>query len=221
MLDMFSGGIKSKEEILEEIIKQIEDNEQRTRPKQSDTVSDGNKRKPDSRTTDGGQSTDDGRRSEEASQRTGSADAERNDEEIKPIGKGVFGNIYDQFRGKVKEAVDFLLKHKEGDLLGVFHRDDIGDIDLVWGDTKAGLRHIFEKHVGDGKSFADNGNAIKEITDIIKNGDISFENGDKVVFKIGNKQVTIRKNYRENGKKIADKNWILTAYDELSVVVPA
>ena len=83
MLDMFSGGIKSKEEILEEIIKQIEDNEQRTRPKQSITVSDGNKRKPDSRTTDGGQSTDDGRRSEEASQRTGSADAERNNEEIK------------------------------------------------------------------------------------------------------------------------------------------
>lgn len=80
---MFSGGIKTKEEILEEIIKHIDENEQRTRPKQSDTVSDGNKRKLDSRTTDGGQSTDDGRRSEEASQRTGSADAERNNEEIK------------------------------------------------------------------------------------------------------------------------------------------
>lgn len=26
----------------------------------------------------------------------------------------------------------------------------------------------------------------------------------------------IRKNIREKGKKIADKNWVLTAYDELS-----
>lgn len=30
-------------------------------------------------------------------------------EEIKPIGKGVFGNIYDQFKGKVKAAFDFLI----------------------------------------------------------------------------------------------------------------
>ena len=41
---------------------------------------------------------------------------------LKPIGKGLFGNIYDQFKGKVQEAFDFLLKHKSGDLLGVFHR---------------------------------------------------------------------------------------------------
>lgn len=27
-------------------------------------------------------------------------------EEIKPIGKGIFGNIYDQFKGKVKAAFD-------------------------------------------------------------------------------------------------------------------
>ena len=32
----------------------------------------------------------------------------------------------------------------------------------------------------------------------------------------GNKLVTIRKNYRIKGKKIADKNWVLTAYDEMS-----
>ena len=36
------------------------------------------------------------------------------------------------------------------------------------------------------------------------------------MYRIGNKIVTLRKNYRENGKKIADKNWILSAYDELS-----
>ena len=40
------------------------------------------------------------------------------DEEPKPVGSGVFGN-------------DFLMKDKGGDLLGVFHRKDVGDIDLV------------------------------------------------------------------------------------------
>lgn len=37
-----------------------------------------------------------------------------------------------------------------------------------------------------------------------------------MVFKIGNRIVTVRKNFRVNGKKSADKNWMLTAYDEMS-----
>lgn len=36
-------------------------------------------------------------------------------EEIKPIGKGVFGNIYDQFKGKAKSAINFLMKIKSGE----------------------------------------------------------------------------------------------------------
>ncbi len=133
-----------------------------------------------------------------------------------PIGKGMFGNIYDQFRGRLKEAFDFLIKHKSGDLLGVFHRDGFGDIDLVWGDKGGGAEHIIDKHVGDGKSFVTEEEAFTEIDRIIKTGKKVFENGDKVVFKDGNKIVTVRKNWREKGKKIADKNWVLTAYDETS-----
>ena len=36
----------------------------------------------------------------------------KSEDRLQPIGKGVFGNIYDQFKGKVKEAFDFLAKHK-------------------------------------------------------------------------------------------------------------
>lgn len=133
-----------------------------------------------------------------------------------PIGKGMFGNIYDQFRGRLKEAFDFLIKRKSGDLLGVFHRDGFGDIDLVWGDKRGGAEHIIDKHVGEGKSFATEEEAFTEIDRIIKTGKKDFENGDKVVFKDGNKIVTVRKNWRENGKKIADKNWVLSAYDKTS-----
>lgn len=122
-------------------------------------------------------------------------------ESKKPIGEGVFGNIYDQFKGKIKEALDFIMEHKDGVLLGVFHRSDVGDIDLVWGDDKGGFAHIINKHVGEGKSFANAEDAIRDIDNIIKNGDIDFENGDKIVFIKDGKKVTIRKNIREKGKK--------------------
>ena len=129
---------------------------------------------------------------------------------------GAFGTIYTQFRGKAQEAFDFLASHGSGDLLGVFHREGVGDIDAVWGDKGGGLDHIIRKHIGDGKSFHNIVEAANVIDDIIKTGSKAFENGDKIVFKKGSKLVTIRKNVRENGKKIADKNWVLTAYDELS-----
>ncbi len=88
----------------------------------------------------------------------------------KPVGKGVFGNIYDAFKGKVRKAFEFLMKHKSGDLLGVFHREDIGDIDLVWGNEDMGLAHILGKHVGKGKDFATASEAMEMVERIVNGG---------------------------------------------------
>ena len=153
-------------------------------------------------------------KTEEAESDKEEAEKQMDDEEPKPVGSGVFGNIYNQFKGKVKEAFDFLMKHKGGDLLGVFHRKDVGDIDLVWGDENGGLAHILHKHVGEGKSFANVDEAMSHIQNIIETGKNDFEDGDKIVFRNGSELVTVRKNFREGGKKIADKNWVLTAYDK-------
>ena len=153
-------------------------------------------------------------KAEEAESDKEEAEKRMDDEEPKPVGNGVFGNIYNQFKGKVKEAFDFLMKHKGGDLLGVFHRKDVGDIDLVWGDENGGLAHILHKHVGEGKSFANVDEAMSHIQNIIGTGKNDFEDGDKIVFRKGSELVTVRKNFREGGKKIADKNWVLTAYDK-------
>ena len=49
-------------------------------------------------------------------------------EEIKPIGKGIFGNIYDQFTGKAKSAINFLRKIKSGEAVGALHHNEVGDI---------------------------------------------------------------------------------------------
>lgn len=135
-------------------------------------------------------------------------------EAINPIGKGYFGEIYDQFKNGFKAAFDFLVGKKRGEAVGVFNREGIGEIDLVWGDEKAGLSHILTKHVGKGKSFESLEDAKNGIADVVENGKVVFQDGDKVVIQKDGKIVTLRKNVREKGKKIADKNWILTAYDE-------
>ena len=139
---------------------------------------------------------------------------EKSEDMLQPIGKGVFGNIYDQFKGKVKEAFDFLTKHKSGDLLGVFHRDGFGDIDLVWGDNGGGLAHIIQRHVEEQNDF----NSVEEvrdvIDDVIKNGKIVRENADKVNIDYNGYRVSVRKNVRDGqGNIVENKNWVVTAFD--------
>ena len=151
---------------------------------------------------------------EEASETTeekksAAEEGEAGEGEPKPVGKGLFGNIYDQFKGKVKEAVEFLLKHKSGDLLGVFHRDEVGDIDLVWGDDNKGLQHIINGHIlVKDPDFKNIDEAISRIDDIVKNGKVIKDGEAKIVFEKDGYRVVISKNI--NGKK---KNWVLTSYD--------
>lgn len=59
--------------------------------------------------------------------------------DIKPVGVCAFGNIYNQFRGNAKAAIEFLKKVRGGEAVGALHHKDIGDIDLVWG--KEGTGH--------------------------------------------------------------------------------
>ena len=131
----------------------------------------------------------------------------------RPSGKGYFGNIYTQFKGKVMEGINFLSRVRGGVLQGVWHRKGIGDIDLVWGDDGGGLCHILKKHIND-KDFKNKADFVNRLNDIVNNGNVEFKNGDKVVLKKDGYVVTIRKNIRERGKKIADENWVLTAYNK-------
>ena len=141
------------------------------------------------------------------------SDGKHKGDEPKPIGRSTFGSVYNQFKGKVLQAVKFLVNHESGDLLGVFHRKDIGDIDMVWGDDGGGLCHILNKHIND-KDFPTVKDLVSRIEDIVNNGKVDFSNGDKMVLKKDGYVVTIRRNVREKGIKIADKNWVLTAYNK-------
>ena len=54
-------------------------------------------------------------------------------DKTKEIETGEFGPIYRQFEKKPKEAIKFLRKMKDGECIAALHRNDIGDIDIVWG----------------------------------------------------------------------------------------
>ena len=130
--------------------------------------------------------------------------------ELQPIGTGDFGDIYDQFRGKPKEAVDFLIKKKGGDLLGVFHRDEVGDIDLVWGESHnpykgKGLSHIIRKHIDTLHDFKDIDDLSDKLDDVVNNGNVGYNGNNIEITKDGYRVVLAQEN---DGKK-----WILTAFD--------
>ncbi len=138
--------------------------------------------------------------------------------EVKPVGEGVFGKIYDQFRGRAKDAINFLLKNKGGDLLGVFNRPDVGDIDLVWGskDANNGLEHIIEKHIVKQNDFRDTDELADVLDDVISNGDIIREKWDKVTLEKDGYKVVISKNVRDSkGNILREKNWVVTAFDSV------
>lgn len=143
------------------------------------------------------------------------SDGKNKTSEPKPIGHSTFGRVYNQFKGKVLQAVKFLVNHESGDLLGVFHRNDVGDIDMVWGNEGGGLCHILNKHIND-KDFPTVKDLVSRIEDIINKGEVDerHSNADKLVLVKDGYLVTIRRNVREKGIKIADKNWVLTAYNK-------
>ncbi len=68
------------------------------------------------------------------------------------ISTGDFGRIYKQFKNKPKQAIQHLKKVKQGECTQALYRDDIGYVDIVWGENDPktnkgyGLKHIIEKH---------------------------------------------------------------------------
>lgn len=117
------------------------------------------------------------------------------------------------FQGSVNEAFDILIEKQSGYLRGVFHRADIGDIDLSWGDaptryTGYGVSHIIQKHINIMGDFEDVEEAKSIIADVINTGTIcnNKDTNDRIYIEKGNYRVVIAKD--SNGGK-----WLLSAFD--------
>ncbi|AZR08438.1 crystallin beta/gamma motif-containing protein [Campylobacter jejuni subsp. jejuni] len=126
-----------------------------------------------------------------------------------------FGENYAEYYHDGKSALQKLLIEKQGQVAGAFHRKDLGDIDLVWGDGNFGLSHIVNRREEDfikqglNKIEAKNKalNFIKEIENIINNGNVKKGN-NRAFIDVKNSRVMVALDYK--GK---DKKWIITAYN--------
>lgn len=126
-----------------------------------------------------------------------------------------FGENYAEYYHDGKGALQKLLIEKQGQVAGAFHRKDLGDIDLVWGDGNFGLSHIVNRREEDfikqglNKIEAKNKalNFIKEIENIINNGNVKKGN-NRAFIEVKNSRVMVVLDYK--GK---DKKWIITAYN--------
>ena len=131
---------------------------------------------------------------------------------IKPIAE--FGENYAEYYRDGVGAIEKLLGEKKGQVAGAFHREELGDIDLVWGEVTGsgkeakgwGLAKIIEKH---GDEFQD---IAKELDEIIRDGEVVKRAGRDEAYNIeyNGFKVGINKGFNKQG----ENKWIVTAFDD-------
>ena len=120
--------------------------------------------------------------------------------EIKPVGVGAFGNIYNQFRGKAKAAIEFLKKLGSGEATAALHHHTIGDISLVWGDKKTGLDKILRKHP----------EVVDNLQSIIDSMEVVQESDNRIKLESPTHFAVVSKEYKGEPRE----QWLLTAYEK-------
>ncbi|EDO7529118.1 hypothetical protein GRM93_04465 [Campylobacter jejuni] len=121
-----------------------------------------------------------------------------------------FGENYAEYYHDGARAIKKLLIEKQGQVAGAFHRKDLGDIDLVWGEVTDkikhkgyGLAHIIDKHPD---------LELNIIPDIIENGEIVQRKNREKSFNIVFKDyiLGINKGFNKSG----ENQWIVTAFEK-------
>ena len=127
--------------------------------------------------------------------------------EPKPVGKGGFGDIYDCFKGKPQEAINFLLKKKSGEAIGALNHKDIGDIDIVWG--VEGTSH--SDGYGLAKLAKYHPEVLPDLQGIISDMEVVKRNENRVQLESESHKASVRLTWNGNSKK-----WLLTAFEKNS-----
>ena len=125
--------------------------------------------------------------------------------------KTEYGEAFPQFKGKPKQAIEHLLKVRRGYVPGAFHRDDIGDIDLVWGNKHYGLKHIEKQRNKKGQDF---NKLVEEITDVIEHGkmiDDEWNENMKVIVD-ETKKILIKLTWDDEKVENKNRNWLFNGY---------
>ncbi|WP_247598236.1 PBECR2 nuclease fold domain-containing protein, partial [Helicobacter bizzozeronii] len=131
-----------------------------------------------------------------------------------------FGQHFKEFELKGAQAVAKLLQEQRGQVAGAFYREDLGYIDLVWGNvgvgkTKGiGLSKILDKHADDFKGFV--GNTPEEkvasgIKKIIDQGELKEVDGVKTIY-LNHKENIFKVGLSQGWDHEGNNHWVITAY---------
>ncbi|MGL2645832.1 DUF3519 domain-containing protein, partial [Helicobacter pylori] len=128
-----------------------------------------------------------------------------------------FGTNYPEFALKPKEALEKLLQEKNGQVAGAAYREDLGGIDLVWGNKNYGLEHILKRRedqaIGKGlneteaKEYALN--VVKSIPEIIEKG-VKVDNNGRIAIEYQHMRVGL--NDKWDNQKLENK-WVISSYE--------
>ncbi|AJF09807.1 hypothetical protein SE88_05735 [Helicobacter pylori] len=129
-----------------------------------------------------------------------------------------WGHNYSEFKGDGLGAINKLLETKKGFVAGAFHKEGLGDIDLVYGNSKYGLEHIFNRRESDAidkgmskeeaKKYALK--IINNIPNIISNGKLSKDNLGRLSIEFENQRVGLNDSWK--GETLNNR-WVITSYE--------
>lgn len=111
-----------------------------------------------------------------------------------------------EFKGVYRQAaIRKLLEEKRGHVKGAFHRKDIGDIDLIWGNEQTGLCHIMKRRGEQGIDFRE---FAKDLSEVVQEGEI-VRDDDRRTFCIwkNKKEVVVTRIF--HGEEV---QFVLTAF---------
>ncbi|GAA7390473.1 hypothetical protein MM0346_06670 [Helicobacter pylori] len=129
-----------------------------------------------------------------------------------------WGENYSEFKGDGLGAINKLLETKKGFVAGAFYKEGLGDIDLVWGNSKYGLEHIFIRRESDAidkgmskeeaKKYALE--IINNIPNIISNGKLSKDDLGRLSIEFKNQRVGLNDSWK--GETLNNR-WVITSYE--------
>nr|WP_240668223.1 DUF3519 domain-containing protein [Helicobacter pylori] len=135
-----------------------------------------------------------------------------------------WGPNYSEFKNDGLGAINKLLETKKGFVAGAFHKEGLGDIDLVWGTPKTkdsdgyGLAHILERRISnemkkglsetEAKKYALN--IVKSIPEVLEKGTKGTDDLGRVFVDYGNKRVGLNNQWK---KEKLENHWVISSYE--------
>ena len=127
----------------------------------------------------------------------------------------LFGENFPEYQNKPKAAIEFLFSRERGQVIGAYNREDLGKIDIVWGNNASGLCHIKNKHFTQMNDFNSLKDLTNKIVDLLKEGKIvDTKDQSKVKLVKGKFALFLKRTliYDEEDN-FEEKVWVLTSYN--------